>query len=482
MTSRIIGLLAVGLLLVACSAAPSAVAPPTAAPSATAAAPTAAAPTAAPPTVAIQPIPDGPVLLREGIELREVRRLGAGALRLAHSPRDGAIYLLSPGGVSLVGLDPPTLTVVAPMEAIADATPTGLAFAPNGDLYVVANRTSNLRTQAIVRRGTPAESGGFAWTTLLTTEPYATSGTPFDHQFNGIVVSPDGRWVYLNSGSRTDHGELQGRNGAFPNAREIALTSKIFRVPADATDLTLPNDEAQLTAAGYIFAWGTRNAYDLAFAPNGDLFGIDNGPDADYPDELNWLQAGRHYGFPWRFGSQDNPQATPGYDPKQDKLLHPDFTAVKTFTYYNDPAFPAPPGPFTDPIINRGPAAAQYRAADGSQRDAAAEGATLTTFTPHRSPLGLVFVRDEPLPAAYAAEDGSLSAFLVSWGSAGGDLSDRGQDLLHLRLTRDGDTYAAVTEQIARDFKNPIDALLIGNRLYVLEFGGNGTLWELTFR
>lgn len=481
MTSRIIGLLAVGLLLIACAPAPAAVAPP-AAPSPPAAAPQTAAPPTPAPTVAIQPIAGGPVLLRAGIELREVRRLGAGALRLARSPRDGAIYLLTPGGVSRVDLEPPALTVVAPMGAIADATPTGLAFAPNGDLYVVANRTSNLRTQAIVRRGTPTESGSFAWTTLLTTEPYATSGTPFDHQFNGIVVSPDGRWVYLNSGSRTDHGELQGRNGAFPEAREIALTSKIFRVPAAAADLTLPNDEAQLTAAGQIFAWGTRNAYDLAFAPNGDLFGIDNGPDADYPDELNWLQEGRHYGFPWRFGSQDNPQATPGYDPRQDKLLHPDFTAVKTFTYYNDPGFPPPPGPFTDPVVNRGPAAAQYRAADGSQRDATAEGATLTTFTPHRSPLGLAFVNDEPLPAPYAEEEGTLSAFLVSWGSAGGTLTDRGQDLLHLRLTREGDTYTAVTEQIARDFKNPIDALLIDNRLYILEFGGDGTLWELTFR
>jgi hypothetical protein len=38
-----------------------------------------------------------------------------------------------------------------------------------------------------------------------------------------------------------------------------------------------------------------------------------------------------------------------------------------------------------------------------------------------------------------------------------------------------------VTTQIARGFQNPIDAALIENRLYVLDFGGNGAIWELTF-
>ena len=64
----------------------------------------------------------------------------------------------------------------------------------------------------------------------------------------------------------------------------------------------------------------------------------------------------------------------------------------------------------------------------------------------------------------------------------GGTLTDRGQDLLHLKLTREGDNYSAVTTQIARGFKNPIDAVLIENRLYVLEFSGDSTIWELTFQ
>ncbi len=35
--------------------------------------------------------------------------------------------------------------------------------------------------------------------------------------------------------------------------------------------------------------------------------------------------------------------------------------------------------------------------------------------------------------------------------------------------------------QIARDFKNPIDAVMIENRLTMLEYGSDGAVWELTF-
>jgi hypothetical protein len=86
------------------------------------------------------------------------------------------------------------------------------------------------------------------------------------------------------------------------------------------------------------------------------------------------------------------------------------------------------------------------------------------------------------MPAEWQGSDATLSAFLLSWGAAGGTLSDRGQDLLHLVLTRNGNSYSATTTQIARGFKNPIDAVLLGNRLYVLEFSGDSALWALTFR
>jgi glucose/arabinose dehydrogenase len=273
---------------------------------------------------------------------------------------------------------------------------------------------------------------------------------------------------------------VEDNSSNFPDTRDVALTAKIFQIPADAEDLILPYDEEALKAEGRIFAWGTRNSYDPAFAPNGDLFAGDNGPDADFPDELNWLRQGKHYGFPWRFGDQDNPQQFPDYTGVGDKHLSTDFMAVQTGRYRNDPTFPKAPGEFTPPVANLGPDADQYRADDGSQLDASSEGKPLYTFTPHRSPLGLVFSTSSKMPADFRGNETTFSAFLLSWGAAGGTLTDKGQDLLHLELTKRGDNYETTATQIAREFKNPIDAVLIENRLYILEFG-SGNIWELTF-
>jgi glucose/arabinose dehydrogenase len=161
-------------------------------------------------------------------------------------------------------------------------------------------------------------------------------------------------------------------------------------------------------------------------------------------------------------------------------FLNEAFTAVRTGTYKDDPSFPKPAGEFTDPVVNTGPAATQYRAADGSARVAADEGKPLGTFTPHRSPLGLQFAGGEQLPAPWRAPGDALTAFVVSWGAAGGTLTDTGNDLLQLQLSKQGDNYGSVTTQVARDFKNPISAVLVEDRLYVLEYG-SGAIWELTF-
>jgi glucose/arabinose dehydrogenase len=471
-------------LAAGCQPATPAAAPPTAAPAITAptAAPTAPAATGPRTKAEQQPIAGGPVLLRTGISLRKVAATGGGSIRLARHPSTGDLYVLDPGkGLLRVKPDSGEITPVAKTTDIqAEGVPAGMAFGPDGTLYVVFNRAVNTRTQAIIRRGVAGQDGKFTWTTLAATRNYPLSNTPFDHLYNGVAVSPDGKSVFVNAGSRTDHGEVEDNGSAFPDTREVPLTSAIFRIPADATDLELPNDEAALKP--YLFADGTRNAYDPAFAPNGELFVGDNGPDADYPDELNWIREGKHYGFPWRFGNQDNPQQRPDYDGAKDERLQPDFTAVQKGTYRNDPTFPKPPGPFTDPVLNHGPDAAQYRGDDGQAHDAGAEGQPLYSFTPHRSPLGLVFADSDKMPADMRGNGDQLSAFLLSWGAAGGTLTDKGQDLLHIVLTKKGDNYEATTEQIARGFKNPIDAVLVENRLYVLEFSGDSTIYELTFQ
>ncbi len=315
-----------------------------------------------------------------------------------------------------------------------------MAIGPEGTIYLVSNITTNSGNSTIARvmKGVPTGTGTFLWSMLAQTEPYPLSRNAFDHLCNGLVVSPDGQFLYLNCGSRTDHGEVQTTGGLYPNLRDTGLTAKILRLPTAADNLILTNDLATLKKAGYVFAEGTRNAFSMAFGLNGDLFATDNGPDRDMADELNWIRPGEHYGFPWRMGGADNPQQFPNYDPSTDRLLDSRFVAVSGGYYHNDPTFPPPPTNFTEPVINLGPDACSYRdPSNGALKVASLLGQTVSTFTPHRSPLGLVF--DE---ASAIAPPFRQHGFMLSWtkgdpngNSVAGPFLDAGQDLVDLSLT-----------------------------------------------
>ena len=218
---------------------------------------------------------------------------------------------------------------------------------------------------------------------------------------------------------------------------------------------------------------------------NGDLFGADNGPDRDMSDELNWLREGNHYGFPWRMGGADNPQQFPEYDPQQDLLLNPVNNTVGL--YHNDPGFPPPSTPFTDPVINLGPDADRFRDPQtGEVRDSSDSGLTLSTFTAHRSSLGLVFDTERVLRGQLRGD-----GFMLSWtagspdGSGPGPFMDPSQDLVHLDLKKRKDHYEARVHRIVGGFQRPIDAEIVARSIYVLEFGfpsefDSGGLWVVS--
>lgn len=419
-----------------------------------------------------------PIMLRNDISIRKVGDAGAGMMRLDKDPglNDVLFFLDSRGNISQMSIQDGKTQVVYPSREIGGADYVmGMAFGPDRSLYVFGNETDGSKNRCVVRKSI-LEGPARQWVTLAQTEWYPKSDTQWDHNCNAIAVSPDNKWVYLNSGSRTDHGEVQTAKGQFAGTREVPLTSVLLRVPTTARNLTLPNDEARLKAGGYLFADGVRNAFDLAFLANGDLIGVDNGPDMTLSDELNWLREGRHYGFPWRFGDVDTPVMSKGFDPKTDGRLSEDFVAVQQDLYQYDPDFPKPPAKFTDPIVNAGPDADQFQTADGKVQDASNLKQTLAGVTAHRSPLGLVF---DNAGALSGSDKGT--GFLLSWGAAGGDQTDKGQDLLQIKLAKKGDDYQMSATQIAKNFQNPMDSVLIGNKLYVLEFGGRGAIWEITY-
>jgi glucose/arabinose dehydrogenase len=435
-----------------------------------------ATPTSAPSVAQAQPEPtrepcppptgSGPETFREDICIRKVGEVGAGFVRLRRNPKTGELFALNTQAqifkfaIDAAGNGTPALAYDSKEIGGGEFT-LGMAFGPDGALYVVGNATKDKEGKCTLRK-----LAGAAWMTVAETAWYPLSNTSYDHKCNGVVVSPDNKFVFMNSGSRTEHGEVQENNTAFPGAREVPLTSALFRLPTDGRDIVLPADEAALKATGFFYADGLRNAFDLAFDAKGRLFGTENGPDADYPEELNELREGGHYGFPWRFGNQDNPQQLKDYNPATDRRLQSDFGGVQQGFYRNDPEFPPPPDTFIDPYVNMGPNANQIRDERG---DLWAE--PIHSFTAHRSPLGLTFDVDGALAGEF-----KNNGFVISWGSAAGNIPDRGEDLLQLQFTAPGQMRAT---QIVRGFQRPIDAVLIGKTMYVLENGGNGAVWEV---
>ena len=427
------------------------------------------------------------VISRSNIGARTSATTVGNAVRIAQNPVTKKVYVLVADG-SLRELNLSTLvsTQVVAANAISGALPAGtffssvqgMAFGPDGSVFLVANKDLGNTNVGLVVKGTPS-GATWTWSLLAQSTEYPDSNTPFDHHFNGVAGSPDGQFVYVASGSRTDHGEVQNVGGAFPNAREVPLTSSMFRLPATSTTITLPNTDAGV--APYLFAKGLRNSFDPAFAPDGKLVSGDNGPDSDYNEELNWIRQGLHFGFPWRLGNDDNAMQFSTYNPASDTRLRPGYFGVDNGFYYNDPAFPAKPAGLVDPIVSRGPDADLYRnTSSGGISEASAVGGTISTFTGHRSPLGLSFDVAGRLCGEFKQQ-----AFLLSFGAAvdrnatNGMFPDAGRDLLGIKLIPVGSSFEIETRQLITGFVQPIDSLLVGNRLYVIEYGAAGRIFEI---
>jgi glucose/arabinose dehydrogenase len=111
------------------------------------------------------------------------------------------------------------------------------------------------------------------------------------HQNDSLVFGPDDR-LYMPLGSTCD--ACQEAN---------ALNASILSFNPDGSDMQ-------------ILARGLRNAFDLAFNAQGQLFATDNGRDdlgpSQPPEELNHIIPGAHYGWPdcWGRGQGSNCENT----------------------------------------------------------------------------------------------------------------------------------------------------------------------------
>lgn len=180
---------------------------------------------------------------------------------------DGAIYRMDENGEAAVYVD-------------GFRVPTGLAFQPGTEKLFVSNRVldQNVDGESQV---SVVEDGEVR--PLITGLPCCYTSY---HAANGIAFGPDG-YGYVSVGGRADHGEiLEG-----PNKGEQDELH-----PLEASILRFNPDDGREVEP---YARGFRNAYDIAWDADGELYATNNGPDFGPPEDFYKVVPGGEHGYPW---------------------------------------------------------------------------------------------------------------------------------------------------------------------------------------
>lgn len=438
-----------------------------------------------------RPVQSIPNPLRSDISVEKFIDIQPNAVRLLIHPVSGDFYYTTfEGGVFHITKRNGLLVSekILTVENHGINKLQGAAFA-GSELFLCGNTTenSNKGTRGRLVRFSIVPNTIPKMTVVFNTEEYGLNGSTWDHGWNALVLSPDEQFIFVNSGARTGHGEIQDDKGAYPNARDNALTTKIFRIPVKVQDLLLTNDINKLKADGYLYAEGIRNAFDMAFDPENNLFAVVNSSDYDHSEDMFWIRQGRHYGFPWIMGGIENPQQYPDFipNPKNDPFLPATSHGMLMKYFRNDPDFPKIPEgvKFSPGVQNLGPDANEYRGHSGKILDGDNTGVTISTFTAHSSPLGLVFDTNRVLSDEFKGDGFVLRNTLGTKSSLMKPFTDQGRDLLHLNMAYDkgSDNFYVKTTRIVDSFNNPTDAVILGNSLYIIEHDAKvGSIWKVT--
>jgi glucose/arabinose dehydrogenase/mono/diheme cytochrome c family protein len=371
------------------------------------------------------PLPQPP----EGFTLREVIRLPQRGVRLASDGEGKVLYVLSESG-DVWRLDPATgqLRQILWAKRYLEKRPgdlggplfvLGMTLDKEHQLYIASNQQnkSTLPVQNIV---TIYRTTSFLEGDPVEPKPWFQTNYPgnaaYVHGVEHIAFGPDG-FLYVGNGARTDAGQ-SGGDTTWYGGGETPITSSIWRL-----------DPKLEKPALEVFARGIRNAYGFCWNKEGEMFATENGPDAHAPEELNLIERGKHYGFPYTFANWTNK------------------------AYAHTPA--PPPGlEFTLPIPNLGP-------------DGGYNGTPIYSFDPHSCPGGIVYLGDD-FPEGYRG-----TFLLTRFGNFIHKPKDNvGYDVLQAKLSRNSEgKYEARVHTLLAPLGRPIDIHLSGQgKIYICEY------------
>lgn len=372
-----------------------------------------------------RPLPKPP----EGFKLREVARLPVNGTRLASDGKGAHLYVMSGAGdvhrvdIATGKIRPVYKAVDYAVRRTNDIWPpvisTAMTMDKEGRLYTVLNQqsaaTKPVQNHVMVYRTSGTSAEGDPINAHLWFETNYHGNPAYIHAAENLAFGPDG-FLYMGNGARTDSNEANGDPNYYQGG-EVHLTASMWRIDPKTEPPTME-----------IYARGLRNPYGFAWNDKGEMFVTENGPDAHAPEELNMIERGNHYGFPYQFA---------------------DWTE-KAYKHTPD----APPGlVFTRPIANLGP-------------DGGFDGKPMFTFHPHSCPGGMVWLGND-FPENYR---GTL--MLVRFGNFIRDKGDSGFDVLQARLKKNAaGVYEANIHTVLAPLGRPIDIHQSGaGKLYILEY------------
>ena len=196
-----------------------------------------------------------PMALRPDIKVEHVMEVDSQAVRILHHPSTGDLWYATFNGnvfqlEDLKSAHPKAKKILSTFQHGIERL-QGAVFLKNS-LFLCGNVSTNdnKSTKGRMVRFDFLPSQPPKMTVVFNTVDYGANKTIFDHGWNALAISPDEKFIYANSGARTDHGEVQDNGGLYPDARDNNLTSKIFRFPINAHDLLLPDDGPNWSPTG----------------------------------------------------------------------------------------------------------------------------------------------------------------------------------------------------------------------------------------
>jgi DNA-binding beta-propeller fold protein YncE len=193
---------------------------------------------------------------------------GAQAVKLGP---DGLIYVTSEMSQQILRYRNDTLAFVDVFATLTGADPTGFAFGPDGNVYVAAFRTNDVRR--LSGAGVPIDV------------PVAKGAAGLSGPDNGITFGPDGNLYipgfYSSSVVRFDPRTGNASVAVAKNAMGLGATRGILPERDGSGLLITGEGSGQLlrldlaTGAVSVRATGFTRPTGLAFAPNGDLLIVD---------------------------------------------------------------------------------------------------------------------------------------------------------------------------------------------------------------